>query len=113
MGMQNPEVGGELAKFSEVINDGERFYLEGVRLVTGINTDYGQGNMVVLKVRGQEKELGVWGSYLEKQAESVEPGDLNQWYVMVRRVVEGFSKRPVKVLDLAPAELASEADRPF
>lgn len=114
MGMQNPAVGEPLDKLSEHYPEGTRFYLTGIRVVKARTADFGEGEMVVLRVQGHERELGVWGSYLLTQAKSVTPEDLNQWYVVNRRVIEGFGKgRPVKVFDPAPAPGQSDEDRPF
>lgn len=94
MGMQTPEVERyeDLDKFTDKIGEGVPFYLTGIRVVKANTKDFGQGEMVVLKVQGHEHELGIWGSYLLAQAKSVSPGDLNQWYVITREVIPGFGK---------------------
>lgn len=99
MGMQNPQVSDPLDKLSDVFPEGTPFYLTAVRTVEVNTAAYGKGEMIVLTVRGHEHELGVWGAYLLAQAKAVDAGDLNQWYMVIRRVVEGFGKggRPVKV----------------
>lgn len=112
MGLLNPEVGGELDKFSEKIGEGERFYLDGIRVISGVRTDYGVGEMVAIKARGHDNELGIWGEYLLHQAKAVQPSDLHQWYIVVREVVPGFSERPVKVIKPAPAPAATQSDEP-
>lgn len=90
MGMQNPEVSEPLDKFSDKIGEGVPFYLTGIRTVKAKAKDYGEGEMVVLKVQGQERELGIWGAYLLAQAKAVDQSDLNRWYVVKREVIEGF-----------------------
>jgi len=103
MGMQNPEVSQPLDRLSDVFPEGTRFWLEGIRTVTVNTRDYGEGEMVIVKVRGRERELGVWGAYMVVQAKSVQPSDLNQWYTTTRRPVEGFGRgRPVKMFIPAP-----------
>lgn len=100
MGMTNPDVNTEpLDKLSKIYPEGQPFFLEGVRLVKVNTKDYGPGEMVVVKVRGHQYELGVWGVYLTAQAKSVVPDDLNKWYVLTRETVAGFGKngRPVKL----------------
>src|SRR5487761_1171312 len=100
MGMQNPVVNEPIDKLSEVYPEGTPFTLLNVRIVKAKTADFGEGEMVVLKVAGHERELGVWGSYILAQAKSVDPSDLNRMYVLRRRVIEGFGKgRAVKVLD--------------
>lgn len=99
MGMQSPNIGEPLDRLSDVYPEGERFYIEGIRTVKANSQEYGPGEMVVIRVRGHERELGVWGAYLLAQAKSHTPEDLNKWYVLERRKVEGFGKgRPVKIL---------------
>jgi hypothetical protein len=101
VGLNDPKIAVS-EKFSDHYSEGERFYLTGIRTVE-VTTDYGEGSMILLTVQGVEPELGVWGDYLVKQAEACEPADLNKWYVLTRRVVDGFSKRPVKALSPAQA----------
>jgi len=98
MGMQDPKINEPLDKLAEVFPEGTPFFLEAVRVVPAKTADFGDGEMVILKVRGHERELGVWGSYLLAQAKSVDASDLNQWYVVERGPIEGFGKgRPVKM----------------
>lgn len=97
MGMQNPVVNEPLDKLSEEYPEGTPFYLISVRIVKAKTADFGDGEMVVLKVRDHTRELGVWGSYLLSQARSIDDSDLNRWWKIERGVVEGFGKgRPVK-----------------
>jgi hypothetical protein len=98
MGMQNPVVGEQLDKLSEEFPEGTPFFLEGIRFVESNTQNYGKGEMVVVRVRGAKRELGIWGAYLLTQAKSVGSDDLNKWYVVDRIVVPGFGKqgRPVK-----------------
>lgn len=98
MGMQNPTLSEPLDKLSDFYTEGTPFFLEGVRTVEANTQSYGKGKMVVLRVRGHERELGVWGSYLLAQAEAVAASDLQQWYKVERKVIPGFGKngRPVK-----------------
>jgi hypothetical protein len=99
MGMQNPAVSEPLDKLSEIFPEGKPFHLTGVRTVKAKTKDYGEGEMVVLKVSNHARELGVWGAYLLAQARSVEAADLDRWYTIERRMIAGFGKgRPVKVL---------------
>lgn len=110
MGMQNPKVNEPLDKLSEVVPEGDRFFLESIRTVPVKSTEYGEGEMVVVKIRGHERECGIWGAYLLTQAKSASTADLNQWYVINRRPVEGFGKgRPVKVFDPAPSSASVQA----
>lgn len=90
MGMQNPAVSEPLDKFSDHYKEGQSFFLVGVRIVKARTKDYGEGEMVVLKIRGHERELGIWGAYLLAQAKAVEPSDLNHFYKLEKRVIEGF-----------------------
>lgn len=106
MGLLDPKV-AKSEKFSDHFTEGERFFLTGIRTVTA-NTDYGQGEMVLLTVQGMEEELGIWGDYLLKQAKDCSPDDLNKWYIITRQVVDGFSTRPVKMI--APAVVPGQAD---
>lgn len=101
MSMQNPAVSEPLDKLSDVFPEGTPFFLEGIRTVEANTADYGKGEMVVVRVRGHERELGVWGSYLLAQAKSVHPSDLGQWYTVVRKQVPGFGKggREVKAFE--------------
>lgn len=94
MGMQNPQVQQyeETDKFSDKIGEGEPFLLQSARVVNA-KTSYGDGEFVLLRVQGQEHELGIWGAYLVAQVKSIEPSDLNRWYVVQRRIVEGFGKQ--------------------
>lgn len=105
MGMQNPQVSDPLNKLSDVFPEGKPFYMTGIRVVTATSAAYGKGEMVVVAVRGNDHELGVWGAYLLAQAKAVDASDLNQWYVIERRVVEGFGKggHPVKAFTPAAA----------
>lgn len=115
MGMQNPTVREPLDKLAEVYPEGTPFYLTGIRTVKAQTQDFGEGEMVVLTVRGHDRELGVWGAYLLAQAKSVDDSDLNRWYRVERITVEGFGKgRPVKafVPAVAPAQQTmTDADR--
>ena len=100
MGMQNPATREPIDKLSEAYPDGTPFYLTGIRIVEATAKDFGKGKMVVVKVRGHERELGVWGQYLLMQAEAADGSDLNRWYTVNRRVIEGFGQgRPSKVFD--------------
>ena len=108
MGMANPDVGEPIDKLADVYPEGTRFYLVGARVVTARSEEFGPGEMAILKVRGHERELGVWGSYIIAQVKSASAEDFNKWYVVNRRVIEGFGRnRAVKVLDPAPAEVPS------
>lgn len=116
MGMQNPKLNDPIDKLSEIYPEGTRFFLEEIRVVPVRNTEYGDGEMVIIKVRGHERELGVWGSYLLTQAKSVDLNDLHRWYKIERRSVEGFGKgRPVKMFVPAGSEDApgQDDDVPF
>lgn len=114
MGMQNPAVSEPIDKLAEVFPEGTPFFLLGIRVVKAKTTDFGEGEMVILKVRGHDRELGVWGSYLLTQAKSADVGDMNQWYTVERRVIDGFGKgRPVKVFTPATApDTAKLTDAP-
>ena len=98
MPLTDPEV-GKSEKFSDHFKEGEPFYLLGIRTVEGVDTEYGKGTMILLKVRGTDPELGIWGKYLMAQAGSADASDMNKWYAVNRRVIPGFGSRPVKVLD--------------
>lgn len=110
MGMQSPDVGEPIDRFSDMFQEGERFYLEGIRVAHAKNTEFGEGDFVVLKVRGVQRELGIWGAYLVAQARSATHDDLHKWYTVTREVIEGFGKRgrAVKVLRPAP-QVAAES----
>ena len=111
MGMQNPTVGEPLDKLSDHYPEGTPFFLLGIRIVEAKTKDYGKGEMVVVRVRGHERELGIWGAYLLAQAKSVDPSDLNKWYKIRRRVIEGFGGgNPSKEFYTAPP--ATESDIP-
>jgi hypothetical protein len=92
MGMQNPAVSEPLDKLSDKYPEGTPFFLEAIRTVEANTANYGKGEMVVVRVRGNDRELGVWGSYLLTQAKSVDNSDLNQWYKVERKIVPGFGK---------------------
>lgn len=112
MGMQNPAVNEPIDKLSEVYPEGQPFYLIGIRIVTAKTADFGEGEMVIVKVRDHARELGVWGSYLLAQAKSVEQSDLNRWYRIERKTIEGFGKgRPVKCF--VPADAPSSPAEPL
>lgn len=96
MGLAKPDI-KPTRPFQDVYQQGEPFVLDGIRLVKA-KTEYGDGNMVCLKVRAHDDELTIWGTYLERQAESADAGDFGKAYVITSEVVEGFSKRPVKIL---------------
>ena len=102
MGMQNPKV-SKSENFTDHYEEGQRFYLEGIRTVEVNTADYGKGEMVLLTVKGHENELGIWGAYLATQANSASIDDFPKWYTVTRKVVDGFSKRPVKILEPAEA----------
>lgn len=104
MGMMNPAVNEPLDKLSDKFKEGEAFFLEGIRTVEANTQAYGKGEMVVLKVRGAERELGVWGSYLLHQAKSVAASDLGRWYKVERTQIEGFGKGGREVKAFVPAE---------
>lgn len=98
MGLANPPI-RESAKFSEEIGYDKPFILEGIRVVRAKSADYGEGEMVVIDSRGHTAELGVWGTYLIHQARAVESSDLGRHYKLVEgKMVDGFSRRPVKAL---------------
>lgn len=97
MSLARPSI-KESEPFSEKIGEGIPFTLDGVRIVRANTADFGEGEMVLLNVRGQEKELGIWGSYLLAQARDAGPDDFGKSYMIVRKTVQGFSKRPVKAL---------------
>lgn len=102
MGLTNPKI--QTSKpFTENFREGEAFALLGVRIVEGINTaDYGEGDMVVLTIRTGEDtkdDFGIWGAYLLEQARAAERSDFPARYKIVRKVVEGYSKREVKALE--------------
>jgi hypothetical protein len=108
MGMQNPVVNDPIDKLSEVIAEGSPFTIDGLRIVSAKTADFGDGEMVIVKVRGHERECGVWGSYLLAQARSADASDYGKQYVLNRRVIEGFGKgRPVKVFDPYSAPVQS------
>lgn len=97
MGLARPDIGAS-EPFSEAVGEDKPFILDGIRIVTANAEEFGKGEMVLMRVRGHEKELGVWGSYLLAQARSATPGDFGQRYMITRKVVDDFSKRPVKCL---------------
>lgn len=98
MGLTNPPAA--LAKpFQEVFKEGEPFILDGIRTVKA-KTDYGDGEMILFKVRGQEYELSIWGVYLLNQASAATSSDFGKRYILATEVVDGFSRRPVKLLKL-------------
>lgn len=98
MALANPKI-RETKKFTEVIGYDKPFILSGIRTVKARTADYGDGEMVLLDVRGEEAELGIWGTYLLKQAEAAEASDFDQHYKIVEdKIVTGFSRRPVKAL---------------
>ena len=105
MGMMNPAVNEPLDKLSEKYPEGTPFFLEGIRTVEANTQAYGKGEMVVVRVRGNERELGIWGSYLLNQAKSVAADDLQKWYKIERQVIPGFGKggRAVKCFVSAEA----------
>lgn len=111
MGLTNPDI--QTSKpFSEHFREGEEFTLLGVRIAEGVKTaDFGEGDMVVLTIRISEDEkedFGIWGAYLLEQARAAERSDFPARYRVVRKVVEGYSKREVKAL-----EFAGDDDIPF
>lgn len=113
MGMADPSVSEPFDKLSDKIPEGTPFFLTGVRTVTANTAEFGKGEMVVLRVQGQERELGVWGAYLLTQAKSIDSSDLNRWWKMERKLVPGFGKggRPVKAFvpaDPPPAQTTGE-----
>jgi len=96
--MQNPVVSEPVDKLQDVYPEGTPFLLTGIRYVKAKSADYGEGEMVIIKTAHHERELSIWGSYLLSQAKSVEPADLNKWYMLTREVIPGFGKgRPTKV----------------
>ncbi len=111
MSLQDPQISESLEKLSEKFPEGTPFFLEEIRTVEANTIAYGKGEMVVVRVRGNEKELGIWGAYLLQQAKSVVSSDLNQWYIIERKQIPGFGKggRPVKafVPAAAPAPAAA------
>lgn len=99
MTMTNPNI-EKIDQLKDYYPEGTPFILDGIRTVSVKTRDYGDGEMVILAIRGHERELSVWGSYLTVQAKSVEPQDLGKWYCLQRRVIPGFGKgSAVKVLD--------------
>ena len=109
MPLTDPEV-GKSVKFTDKYSEGERFFLLGIRTVKVNTKDYGEGDMVLLKVQNVDEELGIWGKYLVAQANAADSSDLSKWYVINRRVVPGFGGRPVKVLD--PYTAPGQDDEP-
>lgn len=95
MSLARPSI-KESAPFSEAIGEDKPFTLDGIRVVEANTAEFGRGEMVLLTVRGQEKELGVWGGYLLAQAKDASPEDFGKRYMITRKVVPEFSKRPVK-----------------
>lgn len=108
MGMMNPVVSQPIDKMSDKIVEGTPFFLEAVRTVTAKTQNYGEGEMVVCRVRGHENELGIWGSYLLAQAKAVDNGDLNKWYKIQRQIVPGFGKPGNQVKAFVPADAPAE-----
>lgn len=102
MGLTAPPL-AQSVTFQEVLKEGEPFVLEGIRLVEASSEVYGKGKMVLLTVKGQEKELSVWGQYLTAQAEAAEPADFGALYCLTRGVIEGYSRIPAKHLHLLTA----------
>lgn len=96
MGMLNPPT-TTTENFVDVIGEDTPFVLTGIRIVKA-TTNYGEGDMVVIKTNRSESELSIWGSYLATQARAVEQGDFNKTYVITRKLIPGFGKngRPVK-----------------
>ena len=95
MGMQNPKV-SKSENFTDHYEEGQRFYLEGIRTVEVNTADYGKGEMVLLTVKGHENELGIWGAYLATQANSASIDDFPKWYTVTRKVVAGSASGPSK-----------------
>jgi hypothetical protein len=110
MGLAKPNVRAS-KNFKDVIGEDKPFILDGIRTVKARTAQYGEGEMVVLDVRGEEAELTVWGLYLIAQAEAVEKSDLGHHYKMVTKVVPEFSKLPVKAL--VPCNPEDGAEIPF
>lgn len=98
MSLTNPNIGSTDGKFSETVGENVPFVLHGIETVENVQTQgYGQGTMVVIDCEPEGKprgRYGIWGDYLVKQAESVEPSDLGKVYQVVRGPIEGFSQRP-------------------
>lgn len=97
MSLARPNI-RESEPFSDVIGEGKPFTLDGIRIVKANAADFGEGEMVLLTVRGHDKELGVWGSYLLAQARDATSADFGKRYMLTRKRIEGFSKREVKAL---------------
>lgn len=97
MSLARPNI-RESEPFSEKIGEDTPFTLDGARIVEANSEEFGKGEMVLLSVRGQEKELGVWGNYLLAQVRDAKPEDFGKPYLITRKMVQGFSKRPVKAL---------------
>lgn len=112
MGMNNPAVSEPLDKLSEVFPEGTPFFLLGVRIVKANTREYGEGEMVVVKVRGHERELGVWGSYLLTQARSIDESDLNKFWTVERKLIPGFGKSGNPVKAFVPVQMGTEAAAP-
>ena len=97
MGLTKPDINVS-EPFADRFKEGEPFRLLGIRVVTARAKDYGEGEMVLLKVAGQEKELSIWGQYLTEQARAAESSDFGKDYKIVRTRIEGYSDREVKAL---------------
>lgn len=108
MGMNNPTISESLDKLSEVFPEGHPFFLEGVRTVEANTAAYGKGKMVVIRVRGHQKELGIWGAYLLHQAKCIASDDLQKWWKIERKIVPGFGKEGRAVKAFTPAEPPQE-----
>lgn len=101
MGMQNPQVNEPVDKFADVIGENKPFTLLGIRTVKVTTANYGEGEMVIMRVAEHPRELSIWGAYLIAQAHAAEPSDFNKRYQVVRRTIAGFGRNgsPVKVID--------------
>lgn len=109
MPLNDPKVGSK--KFSDEIGEDTVFVLDGIRTVSGIKTEYGEGEFVLLNVRGHDEELGIWGAYLVAQAKAADSSDFGKHYRITRKVIPEFSKREVKAL--VPYDPEKDEDIPF
>lgn len=85
--------------FSEHWQEGAEFVLEDIRHGNEINTEFGPGTPVLMKINGEW--YSAFGEGLTNQVDRLEDGDLPAKVVMVREPTRGGQS--VKVLKLASA----------
>lgn len=99
MGLMEPTLNDPIDRFVDIVGEDQVFTLDNIRVLSVTTREYGTGEMVVMKVREHKNELGIWGAYLLAQAKAVKPDDLGKQYKIVRKLVPGFSSRPVKAFE--------------